>query len=221
MLIAKPAAFEPPRQLNTQEDYRMMKQCKCAAMAFAFAFAWAGLAAVSASAAPASDNVKTTAKTAPTMMSDSEFAKTAAEGGFAEVRFGQLAEDKATNQSVKDLAQRMVNDHTQADDSLKTAASKDNVTVPTRLNAKDRATYAKLSMLSGSTFDRDYARDMVRDHETDIAMFKREANSGKDASIKSFAAKTLPTLEDHLKLARQALESVSPKTSANSTKKQS
>lgn len=198
----------------------MIKQCKCAAMALAFAFAWAGLAAVSASAAPATDNAKPTAKTktTATLMSDSEFAKTAAEGGFAEVRFGQLAEDKATNQSVKDLAQRMVDDHTKTDDSLKTAASKDNVAIPTQLNAKDQATYAKLSMLSGSAFDRDYARDMVRDHETDIAMFKREANSGKDPAIKSFATQTLPTLEDHLKLARQALESVSPKTS---TKKQS
>jgi putative membrane protein len=62
---------------------------------------------------------------------------------------------------------------------------------------------------------------MVRDHETDIAIFRHEANDGKDASIKSFAAQTLPTLEDHLKLARQALESVSPKTSAKTTKKQS
>lgn len=200
----------------------MLKQCKCIAMvfAFAFAFAWAGMAAVSASAAPATDNAKSTAKTktTATTMSDSEFAKTAAEGGFAEVRFGQLAEDKATNQSVKDLAQRMVDDHTKADASLKTAASKDNITVTSQLDAKDQATYAKLSMLSGSAFDRDYARDMVRDHETDIAMFKREANSGKDPAIKSFARQTLPTLEDHLKLARQALDSASPKTSA---KKQS
>jgi putative membrane protein len=62
---------------------------------------------------------------------------------------------------------------------------------------------------------------MVRVHEADIAAFRREASDGKDASIKSFAAQTLPTLEDHLKMARQALESVSPKTSAKTTKKQS
>ena len=199
----------------------MMKQRKCAAIALASAFAWAGLAAVSAGAAPATDNAKPTAttKTTATVMSDSEFAKTAAEGGFAEVRFGQLAEDKATNQSVKDLAQRMVDDHIKADDSLKTATSKDNVTIPTQLNAKDQATYVKLSMLSGAAFDRDYARDMVRDHETDIAMFKREADSGKDPAIKSFAAEALPTLEDHLRLARQALGSVSPKTGSKGTTK--
>jgi len=201
----------------------MTKQWKNAAVAISFAFLWAGLAALAASAAPPSDSAKSTAKTKTpaTMMSDSDFAKAAAEGGFAEVRFGELAEDKASNKTVKELAQRMVDDHTKADDSLKTAASKDNISIPAQLNAKDQATYVRLSQLSGTAFDRDYARDMVRDHETDIAMFRHEANDGKDASIKSFAAQTLPTLEDHLKLARQALESVSPKTSARTTKKQS
>ncbi|MGA7794271.1 MAG: DUF4142 domain-containing protein [Candidatus Acidiferrales bacterium] len=201
----------------------MTKQWKYAAVAVSFAFVWAGLAALAASAAPPSDSAKSTAKTKSTaaMMSDTDFAKTAAEGGFAEVRFGELAEDKATNKDVKELAQRMVTDHTKADDSLTTAASKDSIAIPSQLNAKDQATYVRLSQLSGTTFDRDYARDMVRDHETDIAMFRHEASDGKDASIKSFAAQTLPTLEDHLKLAREALESVSPKTSAKATKKQS
>ena len=201
----------------------MTKQWKYAAVAVSFAFVWAGLAALAASAAPPSDSAKSTAKTKSTaaMMSDTDFAKAAAEGGFAEVRFGELAEDKATNKDVKELAQRMVTDHTKADDSLTTAASKDSIAIPSQLNAKDQATYVRLSQLSGTTFDRDYARDMVRDHETDIAMFRHEASDGKDASIKSFAAQTLPTLEDHLKLAREALESVSPKTSAKATKKQS
>lgn len=201
----------------------MTKKWKYASIAISFAFVWAGLAAFAAGATPPSDSAKSTAKTKTpaAMMSDSEFAKAAAEGGFAEVRFGELAEDKASNKTVKELAQRMVDDHTKADDSLKTAASKDDISIPTQLNSKDQATYARLSQLSGTAFDRDYARDMVKDHETDIALFRREANDGKDASIKSFASQTLPTLEGHLKLARQALESVSPKTSAKAAKKQS
>jgi putative membrane protein len=201
----------------------MIKQWKYAAVAISFAFAWAGLAALTTSAASPSESAKSTAKTktSSTMMSDTDFAKAAAEGGFAEVRFGELAEDKASSKTVKDLAQRMVDDHTKADDSLKTAASKDNISIPAQLDAKDQAVYARLSQLSGAAFDRAYARDMVRDHETDIAMFRHEANDGKDASIKTFAAQTLPTLEDHLKLARQALEGVSPKTSAKASKKQS
>ena len=201
----------------------MTKKLKYAAVAVSFAFAWAGLAALAASAASPADSAKSTAKTktSASMMSDSDFAKAAAEGGFAEVRFGGLAEDKASSKAVKDLAQRMVDDHTKVDDKLKAAASKDNISIPAQLNAKDQATYVRLSQLSGAAFDRAYARDMVRDHEADLAEFRREANDGKDASIKSFAAQTLPTLEDHLKEARQALQFVSPKISAKTTKKQS
>jgi putative membrane protein len=47
-------------------------------------------------------------------------------------------------------------------------------------------------------------RAMVSDHVKDIAAFKMEAKSGKDAEIKAWAAKTLPTLEEHLRMARQA-----------------
>jgi putative membrane protein len=201
----------------------MTKHWKFAAIGISFAFAWAGLAAVATNARTPSDSAKSTTKTSTsaTKLTDSDFAKAAAEGGFAEVCFGELAEDKASNKAVKDLAQRMVDDHTKADNSLKTAASKENISIPAQLDTKDQAAYARLSQLSGAAFDRAYTRDMVRDHQTDIALFRHEANDGKDASVKSFAAQTLPTLEDHLKLARQALESVSPKTSAKSTNKQS
>jgi putative membrane protein len=51
-------------------------------------------------------------------------------------------------------------------------------------------------------------QDMVRDHEKDVAEFKKEANAGKNPDVKSFASETLPTLQDHLKQARQVAKSV-------------
>jgi putative membrane protein len=201
----------------------MMKGLKYAAIMTAFVFLWAGAAAWAARAAVPAASAKSAAKAKMSMpaMSDPAFAKAAAEGGFAEVKFGQLAEDKATSQEVKDFAKRMVTDHTKADDALKAAVSKDklSVTVPSQLDAKDQTVYDRLSKLSGSAFDRAYARNMVRDHVTDVAAFRHEANGGKDASIKSFAAATLPTLEDHLKQAHEMLRTVSPKTT-NPSKKQ-
>jgi putative membrane protein len=198
-----------------------------ALVAAAVAFIWIGPGAVPAHAATQSQSTKSTAKTktektktsTATTMSDSEFAKTAAEGGAAEVKLGQLAEQKGTDQQVKDFGQRMVTDHTKADDSLESAAAKDKVTapIPAQLNAKDQATYDRLSKLSGAAFDRAYARDMARDHVTDVAAFRHEADSGKDASIKAFASQTLPTLEDHLKQAREMMHSVSKTASAKTT----
>jgi putative membrane protein len=208
---------------NIQEDCMRTKQWTPTIIAMSLVFAWAGLGGLSASAAAPPESAKSTAKTktSPSMMSDSEFAKAAAEGGFAEVKFGELAKDRGSSQAVKDFGQRMVTDHSKADDNLKTAAAKDNLSLSAQLNAKDQAAYDRLSKLSGKVFDRAYARDMVRDHEADIAAFRHEANAGKDASIKSFASQTLPTLEDHLKQARQTLHAVEPKTTAQAKKQAS
>ena len=142
-------------------------------------------------------------------MADEEFAKKAAQGGMAEVKLGQLAEEKASNEKVKSFAQKMVEDHGKANDKLKEVASKENINLPSDLDSKDEATYESLSKLSGPAFDRAYARDMVKDHQQDIAEFHREATNGRKEPIKSFAQETLPTLQKHLQEARQMEQTVS------------
>jgi putative membrane protein len=134
---------------------------------------------------------------------DSTFAMKAAAGGMAEVKFGQLAQQKASNPAVKQFGERMVTDHSKANSQLKSVASKNDITLPSGLDAKDQATYDKLSKLSGPEFDRAYMKDMVSDHEKDVSDFKREANTGKNSDIKNFASQTLPTLQEHLQMARQ------------------
>jgi putative membrane protein len=142
-------------------------------------------------------------------VSDEQFARKAARGGMAEVKMGQLAQEKGTHESVKQFGQRMVEDHTKANEELKEAARKENVTLPADLDAKDKATYEALAKLSGPAFDRAYARDMVKDHQEDIAEFSREADSGQKEALKSFAVGALPILNDHLKEAREMQRSVS------------
>jgi putative membrane protein len=141
--------------------------------------------------------------------SDQEFVKKAAQGGLAEVKLGELAQEKGSNSAVKDFGKRMANDHKMADDQLTAAASKENMTVPADLDRKDQALYDRLSNLSGDDFDRAYAREMVKDHQKDVAEFQREAQNGKDPAIKNFAAQTLPTLQDHLRQAHEMLETLS------------
>jgi len=134
---------------------------------------------------------------------DQRFVQTAAQGGLAEVKLGQLAQEKGASQTVKDFGSRMVADHSKANDKLKEIASSKNVSVPDSLSSKDQALYDRLSKLSGPQFDREYMRSMVRDHEQDVAMFSRESQSASDSAIKDFASNTLPTLEEHLKLAQE------------------
>jgi putative membrane protein len=142
--------------------------------------------------------------------SDTTFAKKAAEGGVAEVKMGQLAQQKGTADSVKKFGARMVEDHTKAGVELKGVATQEKITLPDDMNAKDKATYDMLSKLSGAAFDRAYARYMVRDHEEDVADFSKEANSGHNSAVKDFATQTLPTLQDHLKEAKEMRQNVAP-----------
>lgn len=141
-------------------------------------------------------------------ISDQAFATKAAEGGMAEVKLGQLAQEKGTSQAVKDFGKRMEQDHSKANDELKSAASQANINLPSQPSAQEQQTYDKLSKLSGEEFDRAYARDMVRDHMHDVRAFRQEAKSGSNQEIKNFAQQTLPTLEEHLKLARQMYRDV-------------
>jgi putative membrane protein len=123
---------------------------------------------------------------------------------------GQLAQQKGTADSVKKFGARMVEGHTKAGDELKGVAASEKISLPADMSAKDKATYDMLSKLSGAAFDRAYARDMVRDHEEDVADFNKEANGGHNPAVKDFATQTLPTLQDHLKEAKEMRQNVGP-----------
>ena len=172
------------------------------------------------SATPVSSRISAkTSQSAKSSLADTHFAKEAAQGGMAEVKLGQLAQEKGTSEAVKRFGKRMVEDHSKAGDELKETAGKESINLPTAMAAKDQALYDRLSKLSGVSFDRAYARDMVKDHESDVAAFKHEANSGKNEAIKNFAAKTLPTLEDHLKEAKEMAGKVTPVKMRSTTRK--
>lgn len=134
------------------------------------------------------------------MGADSHFAMDAASGGLTEVALGKMATEKGSSQAVKDFGQKMVDDHTKANDELKSLASSKNMTLPTSPNAKDQAMIDKMSKMSGAAFDKAYIQGMVKDHNTDVMMFTKESTSGTDSDIKAFAAKTLPTLKEHQKM---------------------
>jgi len=155
----------------------------------------------------------TTAEKADKMMTggkmpDETFVVKAARGGMAEVELGKLAVDKAASDEVKKFGQRMVDDHGKAGDELKTLAQNKHITLPTTIGPEEQALHDRLAKLSGAAFDRAYMQAMLTDHRKDVNEFRVEAKSGKDGDVKGWAAKTLPTLEEHLKLAQDANRAV-------------
>jgi putative membrane protein len=133
-------------------------------------------------------------------MQGSTFMRKAIEGNLAEIKVGQLAQQKGASEGVRHLGAILEQDHSKANQNAMTAAAAVGVTPPTEPGAKERAEYQRLAALSGARFDRAFVRDMVKDHEKDIAKYRREAEAGGDEAA-TYAKASLPTLEKHLRLA--------------------
>ena len=139
---------------------------------------------------------------------DYKFLKEAIQGGQTEVELGELAKQKGNNQSVKTFGEKMVTDHSKANDELKSIASKKGATLPAELSHGERSDIEHLQKATGKDFDKDYASRMVKDHKKDVKDFEDAAKDLKDPELKAFAEKTLPTLQEHLRMAQEMEASV-------------
>jgi putative membrane protein len=175
-----------------------------------------------AKGAPASERSTATGKTSHLSRGDEHFIKEACAGGHMEVRMGKLGVQKAQSTEVKQLAQRLIDDHTKAGTELTQIASNkgltltDKDTIANTVKDNDRThvrdnedahkghdkELGKLESLSGSEFDRAFAKMAVKDHEKDVKLFEKASQNADDSEVKAFAAKTLPTLREHLQQAK-------------------
>ena len=133
---------------------------------------------------------------------DRKFVTMAAEDGLAEVELGKIAQQNGSSAAVKQFGQRMVDDHSKANKELEEIATKLGMTPPKEPGSKQKADIKKFSKLTGEKFDREYAAHMVKDHEKAVSLFEKEAKSANAEELKAFASTTLPTLQEHLKMAR-------------------
>jgi putative membrane protein len=189
-----------------------MMKSKLSMMAFAIA-----TLAITAGCQPASQNSQANNQNAQTSqpqavpqadqtttatLTSQEFVTRAAQSSLAEVQLSELALQKTSSDQVRSYAQQMIQDHTQANNELKLLASQKNLTVPTTLDPQHQAAKANLSGLSGQAFDTAYMQQMEQDHVKAVALFRQEASQGQDADLKSWAAATLPKLENHERMAK-------------------
>ncbi|CAM3443658.1 DUF4142 domain-containing protein [Sphingobacterium prati] len=129
---------------------------------------------------------------------DAKFVTEAANGGMAEVELGQLAQQKAQHADVKAFGEMMIKDHSKANDELTALAQAKNITVPATVGAEQQKVKDDLAKKTGREFDKAYIDEMVEDHEKDVKLFEDASKNLKDAELKAFVDKTLPTLRTHL-----------------------
>lgn len=128
----------------------------------------------------------------------------AAKGGMEEIELGRLAVERGSTNEVRQFGQRMVDEHTKANEELKGMYSEEQIELPKELTAKQKADVARFTRLSGAAFDRAYIKEAgVSDHIKAEKLFQNEATRGVDKDLKEFAARTLPTIREHLRMARE------------------
>jgi putative membrane protein len=134
---------------------------------------------------------------------DTVFIENAAKANLAEIQMGKTALDKSSDDKVKSLAQRIVDDHTKANAALKTLADNKKVSFPSDPTDDAKKENAKLQAMKLAGFDQAWSKDMVNDHQDAIKIFTAEAKDTKDADIQQFVKTTLPTLKAHLVAAQK------------------
>lgn len=135
---------------------------------------------------------------------DRKFMMQAAMTDMNEIQMGQMALQKASSDSVKQYAQKMIDDHTKLSDEGKALASQKGITLPTDVSPKQKEMMTKMSAMSGADFDKHYIKMAGdKDHRKAEKDFQREISKGSDADIKAAAQKNLPTVQAHLQMAQQ------------------
>ncbi|MBV9252330.1 MAG: DUF4142 domain-containing protein [Acetobacteraceae bacterium] len=135
-------------------------------------------------------------------IADRNFARAAAVGGLSEVELGNIAEHGAQDSTVREFGQRMVSDHSKANNQLKELAAAASIPLPNTPDAEHQRTREQLQKVHGSAFDRAYIRGQVSDHQQTAQLFEYEIGSGQDPQLKGFASEVLPIALQHLEMAQ-------------------
>jgi putative membrane protein len=134
---------------------------------------------------------------------DAEFMAKAASGGMLEVQLGQAVASKGTTAEGKEFASMMVKDHTKANAELKGIAAKKNITLPATLGEDHQKVFKDVTEEKGADMDKEYLKEMVKDHEEDVKEFREASEKASDPEIKAFATKQVPVLQHHLEMAQK------------------
>jgi putative membrane protein len=132
-------------------------------------------------------------------MTDQQFVNFAAQTDMVEANLGQMAQDAATKQEIKDYGQMLVTDHTTDYHQLYTAAQQANLNVPNAIDSEhNKMMIDPFQKLKGAAFDHRFVKEMIAGHTKAVDVYKKEASDAQNPALKSYAEQALPVLQKHL-----------------------
>lgn len=146
----------------------------------------------------------------------------ASQSNVAEIEEGRLAMTHSKNPQVQALGNRLVQDHSKAEDTLEALAATLSVKLPAKPSSTQEQDIARLRSLKGAAFDQVFEKDEVSSHQKTLAQLRQSAPNVHYAALKAWIAQNYPVLQEHLELAqnlpgssRQAAQPNAAKTSAD------
>ena len=143
---------------------------------------------IASASAFAEEKIQTAEK--PVAFVDQQFVTNAGSGGLTEVMIAKLALEKSHSEEVKTFAQKMVEDHSSANNDLSAIAHNEGMKMPTMLDKKGQKLHDKLAKLDGDKFDQEFMTTMCKDHDATVEEFEKASSQVKNASLRDFATKT-------------------------------
>jgi len=148
---------------------------------------------------------------------DAAAMKQLAQANLNEIEAGKAAVSKAQSPDVKKFAQKMVDDHTQMLNDLKSLALQKSVSLPQSASIKDMAQMKLMERSSGAEFDKKYMDEMVKDHQKDAKEVQDLAAKTKDSDFKAALQKASTKINEHLQLAQRIASSSAAGSTTPST----
>jgi putative membrane protein len=136
------------------------------------------------------------------------FIKEASQGNNAEIAMATTAETKAQNADVKKFAEHIRKDHTDANQKLQPIAQAHGVTISATADPKHQKKMDRMQQMTGDQFDKEFMKDMLRDHQQTITKFETATKEIPEADVKQYAQTTLPALREHLQQAKEVAKTV-------------
>jgi putative membrane protein len=154
----------------------------------------------------------------PEALNDAQIAAVTEAANVAEIAQAKLAQAKSKDAGVKRFAAMMITHHGQA--KQKQAALKlktEESGLSTALQSDAEATRDALNADTGADFDKAYIAAQIKGHQKVLDTINDQLLPNvKDERLKAYLLEIKPTVEQHLKQAKQLQESFDSKSSSTS-----
>lgn len=134
---------------------------------------------------------------------EQEFITMAAQGNNTEIQTSQLALERSQDETIRQYAQRMIDEHTAANQQLEPLAAQRGIELPTTPSSFDTAVLEKLTQTPDAQFDQAYMDTQVNAHLKSLAVFRTGARQVAATDLQAYASTLLPSIQDHLEMASQ------------------